>query len=1041
MKILSWNCQGLGNPLIAGALSDWCWRECPNIVFLMETMICKKHLERIRNRCGFTIGLYIGSRGRSAVKVRKENEEGWWKGIGIYGWPELCNKYKTWDMLRSLCYGDNIPTILFGDFNEILSNNEKEGGAFRNALDDCALHDLGFTGNKFTWQRGKEVGRMIRERLDRAVHNFPICYSDHAALLIMDNPPQKICHKRKNFKFEPFWLSDPECKGIVEQAWGVAGAGRVADRIKMCGQKLSTCRVREKEEELYRWQRKEPSADMLNKCHEITRELEARKCELRDGDKNTGYFHHKAKQRRKKNFIKGLEGEDGRCSNPNGINEALECVDKVVNDEYNKALDANISEEEASGPDGLHAVFYQKHWDIVGDAIVDFNNELNTISVVLIPKCQSPRKIVEYRPISLYNVVYKIISKLMANRAFTPGRSISDNALIAFEIFHAMKRKGEGRVEWCFLERWVERIMRCVSRVTHSFIINGRKAAVAGQIHGARVCRGAILFARANKRECSVLADIISNYERASGQKINYTKSYIIKNVLRVRQVDRHEKYLGIPTIIGRSKKAIFTSLKERIWKKTQGWKEKLLSRAGKEVLINIFLLPEGSVEDIQATMARFWWGSSDSQRKIHWMRWDKLCKPKALGGLVFRDIRTFNIALLAKKLWRLVEKPESLVARARLGYDPSYTWRSIWSSKSVLLEGLKWRAWLPGATSALIPKPKQGANMELKEDDVELVLQLPLSTRLPADIVYWWPRDNGAFSGPQNDESAAQCWRLIWNLNIPPKLSHFAWRVCSNTLAVKANLFRHHITEEASCKTCGNAWEDVWTNSGFEDLLLTTPRDGGIKLIEGFLQQLDNKDKCDFLVRAWAAWTVRNSILFDETPISPRQVLIGFSLFPSIEQTPRLISGDWRPPPEGVIKINTDAAVYGDREGGLGAVYRNDCGARWAPFVAEAAAARFGMEVTICMGLRDIVLESDSLKLVKSIVKKQERQNPSSLIIGDILVLVQSFITFTCLHVKRGANTVAHSVARLCMTVGDQLFCTSDFLSAISELAAIDLI
>ncbi|KAK9751050.1 hypothetical protein RND81_02G238000 [Saponaria officinalis] len=194
--------MGLGNPLSAGALSDWCWRECPNIVFLMETMICKKDLDRIRNRCGFTTGLCIGSRGKSggmafwwrnidvellsynahhvAVKVRKENDEGWWKGIGIYGWPEFCNKYKTWDMLRSLCYGDNIPTILFGDFNEILSNNEKEGGvmrhgrqmeAFRNALDDCALHDFGFTGNKFTWQRGKEVGRMIRERLDRAVAN------------------------------------------------------------------------------------------------------------------------------------------------------------------------------------------------------------------------------------------------------------------------------------------------------------------------------------------------------------------------------------------------------------------------------------------------------------------------------------------------------------------------------------------------------------------------------------------------------------------------------------------------------------------------------------------------------------------------------------------------------------------------------------------------------------------------------------------------------------------------------------------------------
>lgn len=85
-----------------------------------------------------------------------------------------------------------------------------------------------------------------------------------------------------------------------------------------------------------------------------------------------------------------------------------------------------------------------------------------------------------------------------------------------------------------------------------------------------------------------------------------------------VKEVDKQEKYLGLPTIIVRSKKAIFSSLKDRIWKKLQGWKEKFLSRAGKEILIksviqaipiymmSIFRLPDGLIDEIHALFARF---------------------------------------------------------------------------------------------------------------------------------------------------------------------------------------------------------------------------------------------------------------------------------------------------------------------------------------------------------------------------------------------------------------------------------------------------
>lgn len=121
-----------------------------------------------------------------------------------------------------------------------------------------------------------------------------------------------------------------------------------------------------------------------------------------------------------------------------------------------------------------------------------------------------------------------------------------------------------------------------------------------------------------------------------------------IIETLGVREVDRHEKYLGLPTIIGRSKKAVFACLKERIWKKSQGWKEKLLSRARKEVLImavaqaipkymmRIFRIFDGLIDEMHSIMAKFWWGSNGVERKIHWNRWELLCLPKSMGGMGF---------------------------------------------------------------------------------------------------------------------------------------------------------------------------------------------------------------------------------------------------------------------------------------------------------------------------------------------------------------------------------------------------------------------
>ncbi|XP_021736605.1 uncharacterized protein LOC110703173 [Chenopodium quinoa] len=262
-----------------------------------------------------------------------------------------------------------------------------------------------------------------------------------------------------------------------------------------------------------------------------------------------------------------------------------------------------------------------------------------------------------------------------------------------------------------FSDQWIKRKLQCLSSVSFSFKVNNEicvsvipsrglrqgdpispylfllcvdafsgllsKATHYKLIQGAKICKSAprishlffaddnILFAKATPNECSKIAEIISVYERASGQKVNLDKTEIafskcvsperrftIIGTLGVREVDKHEKYLGLPTVI---------------------------DSGGVRRLI---------------------------KGRLHWQSWDALCRPKALGGMGFRDLKCFNLSLLAKQIWRLQSNPNTLlfkvlkaryfkyssILKANRGHDPNYIWRSIWGAKGLFRDGLAWK-------------------------------------------------------------------------------------------------------------------------------------------------------------------------------------------------------------------------------------------------------------------------------------------------------------------------------------------------------------
>lgn len=221
------------------------------------------------------------------------------------------------------------------------------------------------------------------------------------------------------------------------------------------------------------------------------------------GDRNSSYFHSRANSRKKANKIEALLNDQGDwcydvdslkhstteyfCSlfqeeipiRPNFICEVnypsipseflIRCGREVSSDEIKTAL-FSMGPMKSPGPDGFNALFYQNQWSTVCSSIIKYVSnifahpqsvkEINGTLIVLIPKKNPPESVRDLRSISLCNVIYKVISKIIANRlkpflsqvispnqcSFMPGKHSSDNILVAQEVIHSMRiMKGKKR--------------------------------------------------------------------------------------------------------------------------------------------------------------------------------------------------------------------------------------------------------------------------------------------------------------------------------------------------------------------------------------------------------------------------------------------------------------------------------------------------------------------------------------------------------------------------------------------------------------------
>ncbi|KAL0313476.1 UNVERIFIED_CONTAM: putative mitochondrial protein [Sesamum radiatum] len=250
------------------------------------------------------------------------------------------------------------------------------------------------------------------------------------------------------------------------------------------------------------------------------------------------------------------------------------------------------------------------------------------------------------------------------------------------------------------------------------------------------------------------------------------------------------------------------------------------------------------------------------------------MCRPIGEGGMGFRMLQAFNIALLAKQGWRVVSKPTSLLSRvlkakyfpgcsfweAPVGRRPSLTWRSILLARGVLEAGRERRALPdnPGCETVVWKLSKK--KMFSVRSVYKVVVDLDARGVASSSRSY-----------PILAEGCATFWQRMWALVVPPRVRIQVWRFCHEAIPSMDNLAKRNQGVDTTCVFCKEVetikhvlWEChfarmVWALSNIPRSQLDVWTEGTAAWFSSVVQRLDKKEGGRFVTICWALWQNRN--------------------------------------------------------------------------------------------------------------------------------------------------------------------------------------
>ncbi|XP_073046080.1 uncharacterized protein [Primulina eburnea] len=561
MNLMVWNCQGAASKDLNRYLKDMIKYHNPKIVGLLEPRVSGTHADAICNKMkyenwvrveavGFSGGIWIFWNDDVTLeilyshpqfvlaRVETNNSVPWFLTI-VYGSPNPTLRKRLWQDLTKENLNIQGSWLSVGDYNSVCNEHETsttEGAThhrsagFNDWLFNQGLIDIGFSGSRFTW-----AAWLTHEDFHKVVRN-----EWHDQHTLSDNV-SKLANTLSSWNFSTFGNIHHRKRKLVARIEGVQRS--LGNQARHSLFQLEAKLRRE--------------LDKVLEQEELLWFQKSREEWIVSGDRNTKFYHTSTMVKRSRSKIEALKDDNdiwitdtdllkdkirdfytslytsdqtcapsqvGRCCFP-PLPEAhsLALHTPFSPDEVKRAL-FDMSPFKAPGPDGIPAGFYQKMWHIVGKSTCDYALNFfesgetplgtNDTFLTLIPKVPNPEFVTQFRPISLCNVSYKILTKTMTNRlktvmsdligpyqsSFVQGRQISDNIIVYQEVLHSMRKKSGAkgymaikidlekafdRLSWEFIretltdvglnKEWIRNIMNCITTSRLSILWNGEQ--------------------------------------------------------------------------------------------------------------------------------------------------------------------------------------------------------------------------------------------------------------------------------------------------------------------------------------------------------------------------------------------------------------------------------------------------------------------------------------------------------------------------------------------------------------------------------------
>ncbi|XP_048493141.1 uncharacterized protein LOC104908756 [Beta vulgaris subsp. vulgaris] len=562
MSVISWNCRGIGAREKRSQFRKLTNTHKPIFLFIQEskseivnpktikTIWPEDDIEWLCSPSNGNSGGLISLWKKSGFQIESSTIQRNWIAIqgllpsssfkclliNIYNPCSIEGRAVVWNDIVDFCRNNSFPTLIMGDFNEVLSSSERGSGLltqegvddFRNFIQTMSLIDISCSNGIFTWFHGNR-----KSKLDRClvtsdwILQYPNLSIQILNRTISDHCPIFAHSPNSNWGPKPFrflncWVSHPNFLPTISLAWDNSQHLPMSDKLRQVKSSLKKwnetefgfidTKIKELEDQIQYFdntandrtlsnteldKRKSVQIDLWSwlKKKEVYWAQISRSKWLKEGDRNTKFFHTLASIRRQKNFISSVLIDNTNIVDCAGIkSEAVSYFQKIFQEDVKNRpkfenlefqqllpsqrdmlcepfsydeIDAAVAScdgNKAPGPDGFNFNFVKTAWEVIKQDVYDMVRRFwntaklpkgcNNAFIALVPKIETPTSFKDYRPISMVGCLYKIVSKILARRlqrvmehlvgplqsSFIGGRQILDGALVAGEIIESCKR-------------------------------------------------------------------------------------------------------------------------------------------------------------------------------------------------------------------------------------------------------------------------------------------------------------------------------------------------------------------------------------------------------------------------------------------------------------------------------------------------------------------------------------------------------------------------------------------------------------------------